>query len=112
MPVSSGICRDLENQLRSLLKENDILFRRAIGAHPSRARMHELADAGGVCVIMECLLTVHERVTDEQARLDLRVREMAKADQTTRRHNAEMWRATFPHVCVGRGYVAARFPER
>ena len=65
--------------------ENGILFRRTIGAHPSRARMHELADAGGVCVIMECLLTVHERVTDEQARLDLRVREMAKADQTTPR---------------------------
>jgi transposase len=74
----------LENQVRSLLKEHGILFPRAIGAQ-FRARVRELAGEGGLRAIIDCLLTVHERVTDEQAKLDGRVRKMAKADQTTRR---------------------------
>lgn len=79
-----SIRRDLENQVRSLLKEHGLLFPRAIGAQ-FRARVRELAGEGGLRAIIDCLLAVHEQVTDEQMKLDGRVREMAKADATTRR---------------------------
>jgi transposase len=79
-----SIRRDLENQVRSLLKEHGIVFPRAIGAR-FRARVRELTGEGGLRAIIDCLLTVHERVTDEQIKLDGRVRNMAKADATTRR---------------------------
>jgi transposase len=79
-----SIRRDLENQVRSLLKEHGLLFPRAIGAQ-FRARVRELAGEGGLRAIIDCLLTVHERVTDEQIKLNGRVRNMAKADATTRR---------------------------
>ena len=79
-----AIRRDIENQVRSLLKEHGLLFPRAIGTQ-FRARVRELAGEGALRSVIECLLTVHERVADEQAKLDVRVRELAKADQTTRR---------------------------
>lgn len=79
-----AIRRDIENQVRSLLKEHGLLFPRAIGAQ-FRARVRELAGEGALRSVIECLLAVHERVADEQAKLDVRVRELAKADQTTRR---------------------------
>jgi transposase len=79
-----SIRRDLENQVRSLLKEHGLLFPRAIGAQ-FRARARELAGEGGLRAIIDCLLAVHEQVTDEQIKLDGRVRKMAKADATTRR---------------------------
>lgn len=78
------IRRDLENQVRSLLKEHGILFPRAIGAQ-FRTRVRELAGDGGLRAIIDCLLAVHEQVTDEQIKLDGCVRKMAKADATTRR---------------------------
>lgn len=79
-----GIRRDLENQVRSLLKEHGILFPRAIGAQ-FRARVREVAGAGALRDVIECLLTVHERVSEEQTKLDARVKDLAKSDQTTRR---------------------------
>jgi transposase len=80
-----GIRRDLENQVRSLLKENGQLFPRAIGRQ-FRDRVRELlAESHPLRAIVESLLSVHERVSDEQTALDTRVRGLAKADQTTRR---------------------------
>lgn len=80
-----GIRRELENQVRSLLKENGLLFPRAIGRQ-FRDRVCGLVDEGRpLRAIIDSLLAVHERVSDEQAALDARVRALAKTDQTTRR---------------------------
>lgn len=80
-----GIRRELENQVRSLLKENGLLFPRAIGRQ-FRDRVCGLVDEGRpLRAIIDSLLAVHERVSDEQAALDARVRTLAKTDQTTRR---------------------------
>ena len=80
-----GIRRDIENQVRSLLKENGLLFPRAIGKQ-FRVRVLELlSETHPLRGIIEGLLAIHERVGDEQAVLDGRVRVLAKADATTRR---------------------------
>ena len=79
-----SIRRDIENQVRSLLKEHGVLFPRAIGAQ-FRMRVRELIGDGALQGIVDCLLAVHVRVSDEQAKLDARVRELAKSDRTTRR---------------------------
>jgi transposase len=80
-----GIRRELENQVRSLLKENGLLFPRAIGRQ-FRDRVCDLVSQGRpLRAIIDSLLAVHERVSAEQAALDARVRALAKTDQTTRR---------------------------
>ena len=80
-----GIRRDLENQVRSLLKEHGQLFPRAIGRQ-FRQRVREMLDEDHpLRAIIESLLMVHERVGDEQTAMDTRVRALAKTDQTTRR---------------------------
>lgn len=80
-----GIRRDIENQVRSLLKENGLLFPRAIGRQ-FRDRVRELIGTDApLRPIIECLLSVHERVGEEQAGLDARVQSLAKSDPTTRR---------------------------
>lgn len=80
-----SIRRDLENQVRSLLKEVGLLFRRAIGRQ-FRTRVLDLIDEKHVLrSIVEGLLAVHEKVEEQQNVLDRRVRKEAKADSTTRR---------------------------
>lgn len=80
-----SIRRDLENQVRSLLKEVGLLFRRAIGRQ-FRTRVLDLIDEKHVLrSIVEGLLAVHEKVEEQQTVLDKRVRKEAKADRTTRR---------------------------
>jgi transposase len=80
-----SIRRDLENQVRSLLKEVGLLFPRAIGGQ-FRIHVRHLVDDGHVLrSIVEGLLAVHEEVEEQQAVLDKRVRQEAKADETTRR---------------------------
>lgn len=48
-----SIRRDLENQVRSLLKEHGLLFPRAIGAQ-FRVRVRELAGEGGLRALTVC----------------------------------------------------------
>ena len=80
-----SIRRDLENQVRSLLKENGQLFPRAIGSQ-FRERVREIVSENHpLRAIVESLLAIHERVGEEQTTLDTRVRTLAKSDQTTRR---------------------------
>jgi transposase len=80
-----AIRRDLENQVRSLLKENGQLFPRAIGGQ-FRERVREmLSESHPLRATVESLLVIHERVGEEQTTLDTRVRILAKSDQTTRR---------------------------
>jgi transposase len=80
-----GIRRDLENQVRSLLKENGQLFPRAIGRQIRERVREALGESHPLRAIIESLLVVHERVSDEQTAMDTRVRAVAKTDQTTRR---------------------------
>ncbi|MFM9845988.1 MAG: IS110 family transposase [Hyphomicrobiaceae bacterium] len=79
-----AIRRDLENQVRSLLKENGQLFPRAIGRQ-FRDRVLDLVESHPLRPVIESLLTVHEHVGEQQAMFDSRVRALAKTDQTTRR---------------------------
>ena len=79
-----SIRRDLENQVRSLLKEIGLLFPRAIGGQ-FRNHVRRLLDEHVLRSIVEGLLAVHEQVEQQQAALDKRVRKEAKADETTRR---------------------------
>jgi transposase len=69
-----SIRRDIENQVRSMLKEYGLLFSRAIGA-PFRQHVVELMDVSHpLRAVVESLLSIHERVAEEQARLDEDVR--------------------------------------
>jgi transposase len=80
-----SIRRDLENQVRSLLKEVGLLFPRAIGRE-FRRRVRELIDDQHVLrPIVDGLLAVHECTEEQQGVLDAQVRKEAKADETTRR---------------------------
>jgi transposase len=79
------IRRDLENQVRSMLKENGLLFPRAIGSQ-FRHRIRQLInDDHPLHSVIEALLAIHECVNREQSALDDRIRCLAKADETTRR---------------------------
>ena len=80
-----GIRRDLENQVRSLLKEVGLLFPRAIGGRFRAHVVQLLGNEHTLRPIVDGLLSVHERVEEQQAKLDTRVRQEAKADETTRR---------------------------
>jgi transposase len=80
-----SIRRDLENQVRSLLKEIGLLFPRAIGGQFRTHVLRLLDDKHVLRSIVEGLLAVHEQVEGQQAVLDKRVRDEAKADETTRR---------------------------
>ncbi|MDB5410361.1 MAG: transposase [Rhodospirillales bacterium] len=80
-----SIRRDLENQVRSMLKEIGLLFPRAISA---QFRLHVLRlidDEHPLRSIVEGLLAVHERVGEQQEFLDKQIRQAAKSDETTRR---------------------------
>jgi transposase len=80
-----GIRRNLENQVRSLLKEAGVLFPRAIGGQ-FRIRVRHLIDDGHILhSVIEGLLAVHEEVEAQQAVFDKRIRTAAKADETSRR---------------------------
>jgi transposase len=80
-----SIRRDIENQVRSMLKEYGLLFSRAIGA-PFRQQVLGLLEGGHpLRAVIEALLSIHERVSGEQAKLDEEVRCRARADETVRR---------------------------
>jgi transposase len=80
-----SIRRDLENQVRTLLKEIGLLFPRAIGGQFRNQVLHLLDDKHVLRSIVEGLLAVHEQVGEQQTVLDKRVRMEARADETTRR---------------------------
>lgn len=80
-----SIRRDLENQIRSMLKESGLLFPRAIGKLFRDHVLRLLSADHPLRFVFESLLTIHERVSREQTVLDDHVRKLAKADETTRR---------------------------
>ncbi|MFH1344008.1 MAG: IS110 family transposase [Pseudomonadota bacterium] len=77
--------RDLENQVRSMLKEYGLIFPRAIAAQFQR-RITELSGEGHVLwPVLLPLHSVHGHVCRELDGVDCQVRQMARADETTQR---------------------------
>ena len=80
-----SIRRDIENQVRSMIKEYGLLFPRAIGLQFRRYVMELLGEGHQLGGVIEPLLSIHERVCREQAAFDEEVRRLAKSDETVRR---------------------------
>lgn len=80
-----SIRRDLENQVRGLLKEIGLLFPRAIGMQFRTQVLRLVDDVHALRPIIDGLLAVHREVEKQQEVLDKRIRGEAKADATTRR---------------------------
>jgi len=80
-----AIRRDLENQVRSMLKEYGLQFGRSIGSQFRRVVRELIIDGHRLAPVVEALLAVHEQVCAEQDKLDRQVRRLAHDDGTTRR---------------------------
>lgn len=92
-----AIRRDLENQVRSMLKEYGLQFGRSVGSRFRRKVGEMVADGHVLRAVIEALLAIHEQVSREQEKLDRQVRKLAREDQITRRL------MTVPGVgCAGR----------
>jgi transposase len=80
-----GIRRDLENQIRSLLKAYGLLFSRSIGSQFRRHVIELLGATHSLRPVVQPLLSIHEQIGSAPAKLDKPVRHRAHADDTTRR---------------------------
>ena len=80
-----AIRRDLENQVRAMLKEYGLQFGRSIGSQ-FRRNVRELLPEGHLLrPVVEALLIIHEQVCGQQEKLDRQIRSLALEDETTRR---------------------------
>jgi transposase len=77
--------RDIENQVRSLIKEYGLLFPRAIGQQFRNHVSELLGDNHPLLSVISPLLLIHEHICQQQNKFDDEVRQLAKADETTRR---------------------------
>jgi transposase len=77
--------RDIENQVRSLIKEYGLLFPRAIGQQFRNQVSELLGDNHPLLSVISPLLSIHEHVCQHQNEFDDEVRRLAKTDGTTRR---------------------------
>jgi transposase len=80
-----GIRRDIENQVRSMIKEYGLLFRRAIGLQFRKHVTELLGEGHRLRAVIDPLLSIHEQVCEQQSKFDDEVRSLAKSDETTRR---------------------------
>jgi transposase len=80
-----GIRRDIENQVRSLIKEYGLLFPRAIGQQFRTQVSELLGEDHQLLSVIAPLLSIHEHVCQQQSKFDDEVRRLAKSDETTRR---------------------------
>lgn len=79
------IRRDVENQVRAMLKECGMIFSRAIGGQ-FRRRVEVLSGEGHILwPVLLPLISVHAHVCGELDELDRRVHQLAGEDETTRR---------------------------
>lgn len=86
--------RDIENQVRSLIKECGLLLPRAIGQQ-FRNQVSELLGVDHLLLsVISPLLSIHENVCQQRGKFDNEVRRLARLDETTRRL------MTFPGVGV------------
>ncbi|WP_422060785.1 IS110 family transposase [Sphingopyxis sp.] len=77
--------RDLENQMRSMLKECGLLFPRAAGGQFQRRVNDLITDGHALSTILCPLLSVHQQTCSELEKIDRIVRDLAREDETTRR---------------------------
>ena len=77
--------RDIENQVRSLIKEYGLLFPRAIGQQFRNTVSDLLGEDHQLLVVVAPLLSIHEHISRQQSEFDDQVRRLAKQDETTRR---------------------------
>jgi transposase len=80
-----AIRRDIENQVRSIIKEYGLIFRRAIGLQFRRQVLELLSDDHQLLPVVIPLLLIHDHVGQQQNKLDDEIRRLARADETTRR---------------------------
>jgi transposase len=80
-----AIRRDIENQVRSLIKEYGLLFPRAIGLQFRNQVRELLGEDHQLLGVIAPLLSIHEHVCKQQTKFDDEVRRLAKSDETTRR---------------------------
>ena len=80
-----SIRRDIENQVRSMIKEYGLLFQRAIGLQFQKQVIEVLGEGHRLRSVIEPLLLIHEQVCKQQAKFDGEIRGLAKSDETTRR---------------------------
>ena len=80
-----AIRRDLENQVRRMVKEYGLQFPRAIGRQFRGHIVELLGDERPLRGGVGSLLTIREEVCRRQGKLADEVRRMAKTDETTRR---------------------------
>ena len=80
-----SIRRDIENRVRSMIKEYGLLFRRAIGLKFRSQVIDLVAKDHQLRTVIDPLLSIHEHVCRQQTKFDEEVRRLAKSDETTRR---------------------------
>jgi transposase len=80
-----AIRRDIENQVRSLIKEYGLLFPRAIGLQFRNQVCELLGEDHHLRGVIAPLLSIHEQICKQQSKFDDEVRQLAKSDETTRR---------------------------
>lgn len=80
-----AIRRDLENQVRSLIKEYGLLFPRATGLRFRNQVCELLGEDHQLLGVIAPLLSIHEQMCEQQSKFDDEVRQLAKSDETTRR---------------------------
>jgi transposase len=77
--------RDIENQVRSLVKEYGLLFPRAIGQQFRNTVNDLLGEDHQLLIVVAPLLSIHEHICRQQSEFDDEVRRLAKQDETTQR---------------------------
>lgn len=77
--------RDLENKARSMLKECGLIFPRAVAGQFQRCVTELTGDGHVLWPVLLPLLSVHGHVCRELDGLDRQVRQMARADDKTKR---------------------------
>jgi transposase len=80
-----SIRRDIENQVRSLIKECALLSPRAIGQQFRNHVGKLLGEDHQLLNVIGPLLSIHEHICQQQSKFDDEVRRLAKSDETTRR---------------------------
>jgi transposase len=80
-----AIRRDIENQVRSLIREYGLLFPRAIGKQFRNQVDELLGEDHQLLGVIAPLLLIHEHICEQQSKFVDEVRRLAKSDETTRR---------------------------
>jgi transposase len=80
-----AIRRDIENQVRSMVKEYGFTFKRAIGTAFRKRVIELLGGEHRLRTAIDPLLSIHAHICEQQRKLDDEVLRLAKADETTRR---------------------------